>query len=174
MLPSSQHFRGVEGHDGTLGWNQEELTSFNYSHKPAQNQPQGGQCIVGALLVLKRAMGNLGLTRLTMTRTWGKPPPSPLQYTLRLSMGATSKWLFVSGFPNGSPEIPIVETLTTLGVHNFMCRSPIVIRSKENLQPLSRAFQRYVARHLHTRKLGRFPNFSGWESNCQFDSWPFF
>jgi hypothetical protein len=56
MLPSLQHFRGVErrakvkghagtkgharaeGHVGALGWDQEELTSFNYSHKLAQNQ----------------------------------------------------------------------------------------------------------------------------------------
>ncbi len=37
-LPGSQHFGGVEGHVGALKWDQEELTSFIYSHKPAQNQ----------------------------------------------------------------------------------------------------------------------------------------
>ncbi len=37
-----------------------------------------------------------------------------------------------------------------------------------------RAFQRYVARYLHVRKLGRFLTFNGWESNWQFNSRPFF
>jgi hypothetical protein len=38
-----------------------------------------------------------GHTRLTMARTWGKPPPSPLYYTLCLSTGPASKWLFFPG-----------------------------------------------------------------------------
>jgi len=29
-----QHFGGVEGHAGALGWDWEELTSFTYSHGP--------------------------------------------------------------------------------------------------------------------------------------------
>jgi len=44
-------------------------------HKTKQ---QVGECIVGALLVLGRTTGKLGLTRLTTARTWGKPSPSPL------------------------------------------------------------------------------------------------
>jgi len=35
------------------------------------------------------------------------------------------------------------------------------MRSEAKLYPLSRAFQQYVARHLHTRKSGWFPTFSG-------------
>jgi hypothetical protein len=42
------------------------------------NPTRGDQCIIIALLVLGRAMGNFGLTRLTTAWTWGKPPPSPL------------------------------------------------------------------------------------------------
>jgi hypothetical protein len=37
-------------------------------------------------------------------------------------MRPTSKWHFVPGLPNGSPEIPIVGTPATLGPHNFVCR----------------------------------------------------
>jgi hypothetical protein len=37
-LPGSQHFRGVEGHARAPRWDYEELTNFNYSHEPAQNQ----------------------------------------------------------------------------------------------------------------------------------------
>ncbi len=40
--------------------------------------------------------------------------------------------------------------------------------------PKWKAFQRYVARHLHATKSGQFLTFSGRESNCQFDSRPFF
>ncbi len=116
----------------------------------------------------------LGHTRFTTAQTWGKPPPSPLQYTLCLSMGVTSKWLFVPGLPSGSPEILTTGIPATLRTHNFMCRPPIAMRSKEKLYPSLRTFQQYVARYLHTRKSGRFSTFSGRESNYQFDSRPLF
>jgi hypothetical protein len=59
--------------------------------------------------------GQLRLIRLTTARTWGKPPPSPLLYTLCLFMRATSKWFFVRKLPSGSPEIPTARTPVTLG-----------------------------------------------------------
>ncbi len=58
--------------------------------------------------------------------------------------------------------------------HNFVCRPPIKMRSEAELQASSRAFQWYVARHFHARKLGPFVTFDGCESNYQFDSRPFF
>jgi hypothetical protein len=63
------------------------------------------------------------------------------------------------------PEIPKVKTSATLEAHTFMCRPWIEVRSKAKLEPLLRAFQRYVTHHLHRRKLGRFLTFNGWESN---------
>ncbi len=135
---------------------------------------ESGQCIVGALLVLGQTTGKLGFTRLTIARTWGKPPLSPLQYTLCLSTRPTSKWLFVPALPSGSPEIAKVGIPVILGPHNFVCRLPIEMRSKTKLYPLSKDFQRYVAFRLHARKLGQFSTFNGQESNCQFDFQPFF
>jgi hypothetical protein len=71
---------------------------------------------------------------------------------------------FVPGLPNGSSGIPKVGTPTTLaatlGPHNFVCRPPIEMRSKENLYPSLRAFQRYVVRYLYLRKLGQFLTFN--------------
>jgi len=67
----------------------------------------------------------------------------------------TSKWHFVPGLPNGSLEIAKVGPLATLGPHNFAWRSPIEMRSKAKLYPLSKAFQRCVACHLHTREPGQ-------------------
>jgi len=58
-------------------------------------------------------------TRLTTAQTWGKPPPSPLGYTLWLPTGPTSKWLFVPGLPSGSLEIAKVGTSMILGRYNF-------------------------------------------------------
>ncbi len=156
MLFGTQHF-GARGACWSFGMKLRRVTSINYSHGPTQNQTQGGQCIIGALLVLKRAMSKLeltGLTRLIKARTWGKPPPSPLQYTMCPSTKLTFKWHFVLGLPNGNPKITKVSISATLGPHNFVCRPSIEMRSEAKLQPLLRAFQLYFARHLHIRKSG--------------------
>jgi hypothetical protein len=75
-------------------------------------------------------------------------------------MGPAPKCHFVPGLPNGSPEISKVGTPVTLGAHNFVCGPSIEMRFKEKLEPSLRAFQRYVARHLHATKLGRFLTFT--------------
>ncbi len=147
------------------------VTSFSITHS---NMHPTNHKLVSSLsgtpLVLGWVMGDFGLTRLTTAWTWGKPPPSPINYTLQLSTGATSKWLFVPGLPSGSPEIPTTGILATLKAYNFLCKPPIAMRSKAKLYPLSRTFQRYVACCLHARKLGRFLTFNDRDSNCQFDS----
>jgi hypothetical protein len=66
-------------------------------------------------------------------------------------MGPTPKCHFVLGLLSASLEIP-----------------------KVGIRLLSIIVQRYVAHHLHVRKLRRFLTISGWESNWQFDSQPFF
>jgi hypothetical protein len=104
----------------------------------------------------------------------GKPSLSPLWYTLYLFTRCTSKQHFVPGFLSGSPEIPKIGTPTTLGPHYFVCRPLIIIRSEAKLYPSLGAFQQHVTRHLNTRKSNRSLTFSGWESNRQFDSRPFF
>jgi len=48
-------------------------------------------------------------------------------------MGLASKCQFVPGFPSGSPEIPIIRTLATLGPHNFACRPLFEMKSKAKL-----------------------------------------
>jgi hypothetical protein len=61
-----------------------------------------------------------------------------------------------------------------LGVHNLSVRPSIETRSKANLYLSLRVLQRCVALHLHTLRSGRLSNFSGRESNWQFDFRPFF
>ncbi len=109
-----------------------------------------------------------------MAQTQGKPPPSPIQYSLCLSTAPTSEWLFVPGLPRRSPEIVSIWTPKTLGVHNSFLRPLIEMKFKAKLQLSSRAFQRCVALRLQTPGSGRFLTFNGRESNCQFDSQPFF
>ncbi len=103
-----------------------------------QTNRQVGQYNVGAPLVLGQARGNVGLTRLTMAWTRGKPPPSPIQYTLHLSARTTSKWVFVSRFPKGNLETTKVGTPATLQGHNFVHRPLIGMTSKSKLQLLLR------------------------------------
>ncbi len=62
----------------------------------------------------------------------------------------------------------------TLEAHNSRLQSLIATRSKPKLQPSSRSFQSRVALSIRRLKRDRFPTFSGRESNCQFDSRPFF
>ncbi len=125
-------------------------------------------------LVHERTMGKHELTRFTMARTWGKPTPSPLQYTLCMATKPTPKCHFVLRLPSGSPEILKVGSPTTLKAYNFVCRPSIEMKSQAKLQPSLKAFQRYFTRHLNAKKLGRFLTFSGRKSNCQFDFQPFF
>jgi len=63
----AQSTLGVEGRARILGWGLRRVTSINYSHGPAQTKQQVGQCIIRALLVLRRAMGKLKFTRFTTT-----------------------------------------------------------------------------------------------------------
>ncbi len=130
---------------------------------------QGGQCVVGALSVLGRATGNTDTQdspRLGLGGSHHLPPYSIL---------CTSPWgphpngFSLSGLPSGSLEIAPTRTFTTLEPHNFARRARIEVRSQAKLQLSSRAFQRYVARCLQTRKSGRFPTFLGQKSNWQFD-----
>jgi hypothetical protein len=62
----------------------------------------------------------------------------------------------------------------TLGAHISRLPSLIKTRSKPKLYLSSRAFQRHVALSIRRSGRGRFPTFSGRDSNCQFDSRPFF
>jgi hypothetical protein len=72
------------------------------------------------------------------------------------------------------PKIIPVWTPRTSRGHNSLLRPPVGTRSEANLYLSLRAFQRCVALPLRTPRSGQFPTFSGRESNCQFDSRPFF
>jgi hypothetical protein len=78
----------------------------------------------------------------------------------------------------GTPEMESQNrsdwTPGTLDSHNSRLQSLIATRSEPKLYPSSRSFQRHVARSNRMSGTGRFPTFSGRESNCQFDSRPFF
>jgi hypothetical protein len=55
--------------------------------------------------VLTQATGNSRLIRLTTARTRGKPPPSPILYSLRYSVAPTFEWLLVPGLPRSTETI---------------------------------------------------------------------
>ncbi len=54
----------------------------------------------------------------------------------------------------------------TLGAHNSRLPSLIATRSKPNLYPSSRSFQRRITLSIRRLRRGRFPTFSSRESNC--------
>jgi len=124
--------------------------------------------------VLGQATGNMDTQDSPWPRLGGSHhlPPYSILYTS--PHGPHPKWLFVPGLPSGSPEITQIGTPAILEPHNFASKPRIEMQSKAKLYFSLRAFQQYVARHLQTSKSGRFPTFSGRESNWQFDSRPFF
>jgi hypothetical protein len=81
----------------------------------------------------RQATNKHRLIRLTMARTWGKPSPSPLYYTMCLATRPTPKCHFVPRLPSGSPEIPKIRTPITLEAHNFVCKPLIEVRFKEKM-----------------------------------------
>ncbi len=91
----------------------------------------------------------------------GEATTFPFKVLSMPSHRASTQMSFCLGL--GSPEIPKIGTPAILEAHNFVCRPSIEVRSEAKSQPLLRAFQRFMARHLHIRKSGRFPTFSGWE-----------
>ncbi len=153
MIFGSQHFGGRGACQSSRMGTRRSDKQFNFSHGPAQTKQQVGQCILRTLLVHRLTTSKHGLTRLITAQTWGKSSPFPLQYSLCLAMERTPKCHFVPGFP---PEIPKIRIPVTLEAHNLVCKSSIEVRFKTNFYFLLRAFQRYVARHLHTRKSRRF------------------
>ncbi len=115
----------------------------------------------GAPLVLGQAMGDFGFTRFVTAQTRGKPPPSPIQYFIRLSAAPTSEWFFVPGLAKRSFEITKVWTPTILQDYNVLLKPPIGMRLKAKLQLLLRTFQHCVALHLHAQGSSRFSTFYG-------------
>jgi hypothetical protein len=57
-------------------------------------------------------------------------------------MGPAPKWHFVSKLPSGSLKIPTTGTPTTLGAHNFVCKTAIEMRFKGKVVALIGSFPR--------------------------------
>jgi hypothetical protein len=128
-----------------------------------------------------QATGNQGLTRLTTVRTWGKPPPSPLYYTMCLATGSTPKCHFVSRLPSAIPKFSKLGNPQLWGPITLCVDLQLRWGLKQSCSPhrdLSNGMWHVTymlpAHHLHASKWRRFPTFSGWELNYQFDSQPFF
>ncbi len=160
----------------------------NYSYGPTQTKQQVGQCVVGALLVygfttgIHRFTTSIhGLTRfttciLTMDRFEGNHHLPPYNILCDQPKGLHPNVILSRDSQLGSPNAKFSKLglLAFWKAITFFFKPLIEVRSKEKLQPLSRAFQRYVARHLHACISGQFPTFNGRGSNGHFDSRPFF
>ncbi len=106
----------------------------------------------GTPLVLGQATCDFGLTKLTMAQTRGKPPPSPIQYSLCLSMAPTSEWFFIPGLPRRSPETVLVWTFATLQDYNFLFKPLIGMRSEANLQFSCQKLSNDVSHFAYTHR----------------------
>ncbi len=147
------------------------MTNFTYSNLHQTNQQVGQFNLLEHLWCQDKPRATLDSQESSQPERERSHhlPPSSILYT-------TSQEWHQNGFLSQDPQlgVPKYGSPATLQDYNFWCRLPIEMKSQPKLQPLLRAFQRHVARHLHTRELGRFSTFCDRDSNCQFDSWPFF
>ncbi len=159
VLLSSQHFGG-RGACWRFGMGLRRLISNLITHRDL-HKPNNK--MVSAQLQHFGARTHHGQTRTPKThhsQDLGEATTFHLIVYFVPGHRADTQMSFVPGLPNGSFKIPKVEILATLGVHNFVCKPLIKMRSKAKLQPSSRSFQWYVTRYLHARKSGRFLTFS--------------
>ncbi len=153
-------------------------TSFTQLLGPASNQPQVGQFTFWSTLGVRTNHGLLWTHKIHHSLDLGEATTFP---HIVFSTLFHHTYIRMALFPEtpkeesrNYPEIVPVWIPETLAAHNSFLEPPIGMRSKANLQLSLRAFQRCVALRLHTPASDQFPNFSGRESNCQFDSRPFF
>ncbi len=135
---------------------------------------QNGQCIVESPLVLGRTIGNTDTLDSPWPELEGSHHFPPYSILCDQPRSLHPNGFSLPRLPSGSFEIMPNGIPAILEPHNFAIKLWIVMRSKAQLQLLSRAFQRYVACPLQPNKLGRFQTFFGRKSNWQFDSRPFF
>jgi hypothetical protein len=125
-------------------------------------------------LVLGQATSNLDSLDSSRLGLGGSNHLSPYNILCSFPPRLHPNGTFFPGLPKWSPEIVLIYTTGTLGIHNFLFKPSSGMRSKAIWYFSLRAFQHHVTLLLQTSRTGRFLTFNGQESNCQFDSQPFF
>ncbi len=87
----------------------------SYSLESTSNQPTRWLVLCWNTFGARTSHGRFWTHKTHHGPTWGKPPPSPIWYTLHLFARPTSKWLFVPGLLKGSPETARLDLLQLCG-----------------------------------------------------------
>jgi hypothetical protein len=166
--------RGVEGRAGARGLELGRVTSLIHLLELASKLTTKWLVHIPEHLGARTSHGQHRLTWLTTARTWGKPPPSP--YSI---LYASPRHLHPNGFLSRDSQggVPKLSKFGLPGLWEFITPSSNLWLGrglKKTCSSPQELFQRCVALYLHTSGSGRFPTFNGQESNCQFDSRPFF
>ncbi len=132
VFPSSQHFGG-RGACWSFGIETKKIDKqsiiHTYLHKPNNKLLVGSWSIFGA----RTNHWQTRMNKIHHDPNLGNPQPSFLYYSLCLAIGPTPKCHFVPWLPNASLEIPKIGTPVILESHNFVCISPIGMRSEKKL-----------------------------------------
>ncbi len=173
-LPALQRGRGACQKSRDQTRKRDQKIKLEYASK---NQPQEGQFTFGTPWGVGTSHGHFDTQDSPRPGFGGShhlPPYSILCNALRgLHPNGSFSWDSQVGVQKLSRNCPGWSP-GTQEAHNSRLQSLIATRSKPKLQPLSKSFQRRVALSIRRSRKGRFPTFSGRESNCQFDSRPFF
>ena len=172
-----QHYKGVEGHARSPGIRLGRGTSRSSLNLHPKQTTKWLVHIPGHPWVLGQATG-------TLTHKTHHGPDSGVSHHLPpySILCVTPRRLHPNGSFSRDSQVGVPKLSRncpgwspgTLGAHNSRLRDRIATRSEPKLYPSSRSFQRHVSLSIRRSGRGRFPTFSGLESNCQFDSRPFF
>ncbi len=97
-----------------------------------QDQPTSGQFTFWSTLGARTSHGQLWIHKTHHGPDSRKPPPSPIQYSLRLPAAPTFEWLFVPRLLRWNLETIPVWTPGTLEAHNSQLKPPIEMRFEAN------------------------------------------
>ncbi len=171
--PDFQHYKGVEGRARSLGIRLGRGTCRSSLILHPKQTTKWLVYIREHPWVLEQATGTLDHKTHHGPDSGGATTILPIVYYVPLRRTCTRMALFPGTPKLESRNCPDWSPRTS-GAHNSRLQSLIATRSKPNLQPSSKSFERCIALSIRTSGRGRFPTFSGRESNYQFDSRTFF
>jgi hypothetical protein len=117
-------------------------------------------------LMLGQATGNLDSFDSPRPRFEGSHHLPPYSILCNSPLRLHPNGIFSRGSQSGVPKLSRFALSGIWASITFFLRPLIKMRSETILYLPLRAFQRHVALHLQTSRSGRFPTFSGPESNC--------
>jgi hypothetical protein len=175
--PDFQHYKGVEGRARSPGIRLGRGTRRSSLTLHPKQTTKWLVHIREHPWVLGQATGTLDHKIHHGPNSGGVTTIFPIVFSVPLHRTCTRMALFPGTPKLESRNCPETVPVGVLGLWELItpdCKVWSRPSLNQTCSPRSRSFQRRIALSIRKSGRGRFPTFSGRESNCQFDSQPFF